>query len=114
MKNVSLDKKVKSKIKKGDQVIVRSGSFKGRIGAVERVFADGRLHISGVACKKHVRPNPQKNIEGGIVDKPVALLGCKVSIYNPVTKKADSIGYKFLEDGRKVRCFKSNNEIIDL
>jgi large subunit ribosomal protein L24 len=105
---------IKSKLKKGDQVIVNSGSFKGTIGEIEKVLSDGRLHVAGISCKRHVKANPNNGVEGGILDKPKAILPCKVSIYNPITKKADRIGKRFLEDGTKVRFFKSNNEVIDV
>lgn len=104
----------KSKFKKGDQVIVIAGSNKGTIGEVEKVFANGRVHVQGVTCKKHVKANPNQGVEGGILDKPKAIDTSNVAIYNPITKKADRIGFKFLEDGKKVRFFKSNQEVIDV
>lgn len=105
---------IKTKLKKGDQVIVTAGSFKGTIGEVDKVLPNGRVYVQGVTCKKHVKANPNQGVDGGIIDKARSLDPSNVSIYNPLTKKADRIGKKFLEDGTKVRFFKSNNEVIDV
>ena len=102
------------KIRKGDQVVVLSGRDKGRKGAVVNVLADDRVVVEGLnRVKRHQKPNPQKNLPGGIVEKEAPLHLSKVAIWNPSTKKADRIGVKTLTDGRKVRCFRSNGEMLD-
>jgi large subunit ribosomal protein L24 len=101
-----------SKIKKGDNVVVLSGRDKGKRGDVTRVLGDHVL-VAGVnQVKKHQRPNPMKGEQGGIVTKEAPLHVSNVAIWNPVSKKADRIGVRSLEDGRKVRFFKSNGELI--
>lgn len=113
MQNVA--HRFKYKLKKGDQVIVLAGKYKGKIGEILQVRADARVKVLGVnIIKKHVKPNPQKNQEGGIVEREAPLHISNVAIYNPITKKADRVGYKSLEDGRKVRYFKSTKEVIDV
>jgi large subunit ribosomal protein L24 len=102
------------KIRKGDQVVVISGRDKNRRGAVLQVLADGRVVVEGINMrKKHQRPNPNLNRQGGIVDKEMPLPASKLAIWNPGAKKADRIGFKTLSDGKKVRFFKSNGEMID-
>jgi large subunit ribosomal protein L24 len=102
------------KIKKGDDVIVTTGKDKGKRGAVLRVVGAEHLVIEGAnKVKKHQRPNPMRGQTGGIVEKEMPLHVCKVAIFNPQTRKADRVGIRFLEDGRKVRFFKSNGEVID-
>ena len=102
------------KIRKGDQVIVLSGRNKGRRGAVLQVLADGRVLIESVnMAKKHTKPNPQANKQGGIIEKSLPLNISKIAIWNPAEKTADRIGFKTLTDGKKVRFFKSNGEMID-
>jgi large subunit ribosomal protein L24 len=102
------------KIRKGDQVILLSGRDKGRRGAVIQVLADGRVVVEGVnMAKKHTKPNPQGGKPGGIVDKEVPLAVSKVAIWNPGAKKGDRIGVKTLTDGKRVRFFKSNGEMLD-
>lgn len=101
------------KIKKNDEVIVIAGSDKGNRGNVVRVL-DDRLLVSGVnKVKKHQKPNPVKGEAGGIVEKEMPIHVSNVAIYNATAKKADRIGFKTLEDGRKVRVFKSSGEVID-
>lgn len=103
------------KIKTGDEVIVITGKYKGTKGTVLRKLKDGRLVVEGVnIVKKHTRANPNQGIEGGIVEKEAPIQASNVAIYNPATKKADRVGFKQLEDGKKVRFFKSNDEVIDL
>jgi large subunit ribosomal protein L24 len=103
------------KIRKGDQVIVLSGRDKGRRGAVIQVLADGRVLVESVnMAKKHTKPNPQANKPGGIVEKELPLPLSKVAVWNPGTKKADRIGIKTLADGKRVRFFKSNGEMLDV
>ena len=102
------------KIRKGDQVIVLSGRDKGRRGAVIQVLADGRVLIESVnMTKKHTKPNPQANKPGGIIEKEMPLPLCKVALWNPAAKRGDRVGIKRLSDGKKVRFFKSNGEVID-
>lgn len=104
-----------NKIRKGDEVIVITGNTKdkGKRGTVLRVQADGRLVVEGVkVAKKHQRPNPVKGVEGGLVEKAMPIDVSNVAIFNPVTKKADRVGFKFLEDGTKIRVFKSNGEAV--
>ena len=103
-----------NKIRKGDQVVVLSGRDKGRKGAVLQVLADGRVVIESVnRVKKHQKPNPQANRQGGIIEKEMPLPVAKVAIWNPGAKKAVRVGFKRLADGKKVRFFKSNGEMID-
>jgi len=102
------------KIKKGDDVIVITGKDKGRRGTVLRVVDLEHVLVEGAnRVKKHQRPNPMKNTTGGIVDKEMPLHVSNVAIFNPGTKKADRIGTRLLDDGRRVRTFKSNGEVID-
>ena len=102
------------KIKKGDEVIVTTGKDKGRRGTVLSVTSDDRVLVENVnMAKKHTKPNPNAGIEGGIVEKEMPLNISNVMHYNPVTEKGDRVGIRKLEDGRKVRYFKSNNEVLD-
>ena len=102
------------KLKKGDDVIVTVGKDKGKRGAVLRVLDADHLIVEGAnKVKKHQRPNPMRGLTGGIVEKEMPLHVSKVAIFNPQTRKADRIGFRLLEDGRKVRFFKSNGEVID-
>ena len=103
-----------NRIKKGDEVIVISGRDKGKRGAVLRRVDDQHLVVEGVnRVKKHTRPNPMKGITGGIVDKDLPIHISNVALFNPATQKADRVGIKSLEGGRKVRVFKSNGEQVD-
>lgn len=103
------------KIKKGDEVIVITGKDKGRRGQVIRVLTDvDKVVVQNVnVAKRHTRPNPQRGISGGIVEKEMPIHISNVAIYNAKTGKGDRVGIRTLEDGRKVRFFKSNNELID-
>jgi len=101
------------KIRKGDQVVVLSGRDKGRRGAVLEVSEDAVL-VEGVnLVKRHTRGNPQTNKQGGIIEKPMPLHRSKVAVWNPSTKQADRVGFKTLADGKKVRTFRSNGEMLD-
>jgi large subunit ribosomal protein L24 len=103
-----------SKIKKGDQVVVLSGRDKGRQGQVLKVLANGSVLVENVnKVKKHQKPNQQANVPGGIIEKEMPLAVSKVAIWNSGAKRADRIGYKTLADGKKVRFFKSNGEMLD-
>ena len=102
------------KILKGDEVIVLAGKDKGKRGAVLRVLVDGNLVVEGInLAKKHQKPNPVRGVAGGIVEIAKAIDVSNVGIFNPATQKADRVGFKVLEDGRKVRFFKSNGELVD-
>jgi large subunit ribosomal protein L24 len=101
------------KIRKGDEVIVIAGKDKGKRGAVVRRVGTEYVVVEGVnRVKKHVKPNPMKGEVGGVVDKDMPLHASNVSLYNPATKKADRVGFKLLENGKKVRVFKSNGEVV--
>ncbi len=103
------------KIKKGDEVIVLVGKDRGKRGTVKQVLTNDRVIVEGVnLVKKHQKPNPARGIPGGIIEKELPIHVSNVAIYNPQTEKADRVGFRFLEDGRKVRYFKSTNEVIDL
>lgn len=103
-----------NKIKKGDDVIVIAGKDKGKRGTVLRVV-EGRVVVENVnLAKKHVKPDPNKGEPGGIVDREMPMDSSNVAHYNPMTNKADRVGYKILDDGRKVRFYKSNGEIVDV
>ena len=101
------------KIRKGDEVIVIAGKDKGKRGTIVRRVDSERVVVEGVnRVKKHVKPNPVKGVVGGVVDKDMPLHISNVSLYNPATKKADRVGFKSLEDGKKVRVFKSNGQVV--
>lgn len=101
------------KIKKGDDVVVITGKDKGRRGTVLKV-GEERVVVAGInRVKKHTKPNPMKGITGGIVDKEMPIHISNIAIFNPATQKADRIGIRQLDDGRKVRFFKSNGEVVD-
>ena len=102
------------KIKRDDEVVVVTGRDKGKRGKVTRVLSDGRLLVTGVQIiKKHQKPNPQAGIAGGIIEKEAPIEASNVAIFNPATQKADRVGFKVLDDGRKIRVFKSNGEAAD-
>jgi large subunit ribosomal protein L24 len=102
------------KFRKGDQVVVLTGRDKGRQGAVIRVLDDDQLIVEGInMVKRHQRPNPQAGKQGGIQSKEMPMHVSKVAIWNPATKKADRVGFKVLADGKKVRRFSSNGEMLD-
>ena len=102
------------KIKKGDNVVVITGRDKGKRGDVSLIVGDTHVVVGGInTVKKHAKPNPMKNQPGGIVTKEVPIHVSNVAIWNPVTQKADRIGFRVMEDGRKVRFYKSNGEQIN-
>ena len=102
------------RIRKGDEVIVLAGRDKGKRGTVLRRVDTDHVVVEGVnRTKKHQRPNPMKGITGGIVDKDLPIHVSNVALFNPATKKADRVGSKTLQDGRKVRIFKANDEQVD-
>jgi large subunit ribosomal protein L24 len=103
-----------NKIRKGDQVVVTTGKDKGKRGTVLRVLPTSKVVVEGInRVKKHQKPNPMKGMTGGIVEKEMALHVSNVAIFNSVSSKADRVGFRVLEDGRKVRFFKSNGEVVD-
>lgn len=103
------------KIRKGDDIVMIAGKDKGRRGLVMRMLDDSHVLVEGVnKVKKHEKPNPIKGIAGGIVEKEMAVDISNVALFNPATQKADRVGIKVLEDGRKVRYFKSNGEVLDV
>jgi len=103
-----------NRIKKGDEVVIITGRDKGKRGAVLRRVDDSHLLVEGInRVKKHQRPNPAKGETGGIVEKDMPIHISNVALFNPATQKADRVGIKVLEDGRKVRVFKSNDEQVE-
>ena len=102
------------RIRKGDDVIVLAGKDKGKRGSVLSVVGDRVLVENVNMAKKHVKPNPNKGEQGGIVPKEMPLDISNVALFNPATNKGDRVGFKTLEDGRKVRIFKSNGEVVDI
>ena len=102
-----------NKIRKGDEVVVIAGRDKGRRGTVIKVL-EGQVIVENLnMVKRHTKPNPQRNAQGGIVEKEAAIDISNVMLWNPVAKKGDRIGIRTLADGRKVRFFKSNKEVVD-
>jgi len=102
------------KIRRDDEVIVISGKHKSRRGKVLKVQADGRLLVGGVnLVKRHTKANPMAGIAGGVVEKEAPLEASNVAIYNPETHKADRVGFRILEDGKKIRIFKSTQKPVD-
>ncbi len=104
-----------NKIKKGDEVIVRTGKDKGRRGTVLQVFDDGRVLVEGVnLAKKHTKPNPQLGEPGGILDKAMPLDGSNVMVFNPKSKKGERIGFRVEDDGTRVRVFRGTGDVVDI
>ena len=103
------------KIKKGDDVIVITGRDKGKRGTVLRLVDGSHVLVQGAnKVKKHERPNPMKNTTGGIIDKEMPLHISNIALYNPATQKADRVGVKEIDGGKRVRYFKSNGEVVDV
>ena len=103
------------RIRKGDEVIVIAGRNKGQRGNVLSVVDEDRLLVENVnMVKRHTKPDPQRNVPGGIVEKESPIHVSNVQVFNAVTGKADRVGYKTLEDGTKVRIFKSTGEAVDI
>jgi len=101
-----------NKIKKGDEVIVRTGKDKGRRGTVLQIFDDGRILVEGVnLAKKHTKPNPNLGEQGGILDKAMPLDISNVLVFNPKSKKGERVGFRVEDDGSKVRVFKSGDKV---
>ncbi len=103
-----------NKIRKGDEIIVIAGKDKGKRGTVVRMLENDRLIVENInMVKKHQKPNPVLGVAGGIVEKEASVHVSNVAIFNRATGKGDRVGFRVLEDGRKVRFFKSNQEVID-
>jgi large subunit ribosomal protein L24 len=102
-----------NKIRKGDEVVVIAGRDKGRRGTVVKMLGDRAVVENINMVKRHTKPNPQRNVQGGIVEKEASIDLSNVALWNPVAKKGDRVGIRTLADGRKVRFFKSNKETVD-
>jgi len=104
---------VKCKLKIGDMVVVTAGKDKGRSGKLLKYIKNNRIIVEGInKVKKHQRANPQLNQQGGIIEKEMGIHVSNLALLNPVANKADRVGIKILEDGQKVRYFKSNGEVV--
>ena len=102
-----------NKIRTGDQVIVTAGKDKGKQGSITKILSNGRCYVSGVQIiKRHTKPNPNAGIAGGIVEKEASIDMSNISIFNSSTKKADKVSVKLLEDGKKIRVFRSSGKEI--
>ena len=102
-----------AKIRQGDEIIVIAGKDKGRRGTVIRVYEDERILVESInIARKHQKPNPNAGVAGGIIEKEMPVDISNVMLFNPTTQKGDRVGYRNLEDGKKVRYAKKNNEII--
>ncbi len=103
-----------NRIRKGDEVIVNTGKDKGRRGVVLRVLDTDRVVVEGInRVKRHTRPNPMSGVAGGVVEKEMSIHVSNVALFNSAAQKADRVGFRVLEDGRKVRVFKSSGEVVD-
>ena len=103
------------RIRKGDEVIVIAGRSKGQRGHVLKVLKDGRLLVENVnMVMRHQKPDPQAQKPGGIIEREAPIQASNVMLYNPATDQGDRVGFKFLEDGRKVRFFRSTGEVVDI
>jgi len=103
-----------NKIRKGDLVILNTGKDKGKQGAVLSILNSGHVVVEGLnLVKKHAKANPMKGIAGGIIAKEMPLDISNVALFNSATQKGDRVGFKTLDDGRKIRVFKSNGEAVD-
>jgi large subunit ribosomal protein L24 len=103
------------RIRKGDEVVVIAGRDKGKRGNVLRVMPNGRIVVSDInMVKRHTKPNPGRGVPGGIIEKEMSIDASNVMLYNTQSGKGDRIGFRTLEDGRKVRYFKSTNEVVDI
>ena len=103
-----------NKIRKGDEVILNTGKDKGKRGTVLNVLDTGHVVVEGAnMVKKHAKPNPMKGVAGGIINKEMPIDISNVALFNPATQKGERVGFKTLDDGRKVRVFKSSGEVVD-
>ena len=106
--------KAKMRIRKGDDVVVLTGKDRGKRGTVLRIVDAEHVVVEGAnKVKKHQRPNPMKGVTGGIIEREMPLHVSNVALFNPASSKGDRVGIKILEDGRRVRFFKSNGEVVD-
>ena len=104
-----------NKIRKGDEIIVRTGKDKGRHGTVLQVLEDDRVLVEGInLAKKHTKPNPNIGEQGGIVDKAMPLDASNVMVFNPKSKKGERVGFRVEDDGRKVRIFSGTGDVVDI
>lgn len=104
-----------NRIRKGDEVIVSTGRSKGQRGHVLRVMDNDRLIVENAnMVKRHTKADPQRNVAGGIIEKEATIHASNVMLFNPATNKGERIGIKILEDGSKVRIFKSTGEVVDI
>ena len=102
-----------NRIKKGDQVVVNTGKDKGKLGEVVRVDGD-RVVVANVnIVKRHTKPNPQAGVAGGVVEREASIHISNVNVLNPASGKGERVGFKVLEDGRKLRVFRSSGEALD-
>ena len=102
------------KLRKGDEVVVLIGKDKGKRGTVQKAVSADKIVVEGInRAKKHQKPNPSRDVQGGIIDIDMPIHISNVALYNPETKKADKVGFRILDDGKKVRFFKSTNEVVD-
>jgi large subunit ribosomal protein L24 len=103
------------KIRKGDDVIVLTGKDRGKRGTVIRIVGDDRVVVENInMVKRHTKGNPQRGEPGGILDKEMPIHISNIALYNPASGSGDRVGFKILDDGRKVRVFKSNQEVVDI
>ncbi len=102
------------KIRSNDEIVVITGKDKGRRGKVMQVLAENKVLVQGInRVKKHVKPNPNAGVQGGIIEKEMPMDDSNVMLVNPATGKGDRVGFKLLDDGKKIRVFKSNGERVD-
>ena len=102
------------KIRKGDEVQILAGRDKGKRGSVIRVFPNDKILVEGVnIVKRHTKADPQAGTAGGVIEKEAPIFTSKVALFNPNSQKADRVGFRTLKDGKKVRFFKSNDEVVD-
>ena len=103
-----------NKIRKGDEVILNTGKDKGKRGTVLSILDTGHVVVEGAnMVKKHAKPNPMRGVVGGIINKEMPIDISNVALFNPATQKGERVGFKTLDDGRKVRVFKSSGEVVD-
>ena len=104
-----------NKLKKGDTVIIKAGKDKGKKGEIMKVIDEENLVVSNInLAKKHIKGNPNKGVDGGIIEREMPIHISNIMIFNPLTKKGDRVGFKKLHTGKRVRVFRSNNEVIDI
>ena len=104
-----------NKLKKGDTVIIKAGKDKGKKGEIMKVIDEENLVVSNInLAKKHIKGNPNKGVDGGIIEREMPIHISNIMIFNPLTKKGDRVGFKKLDTGKRVRIFRSNKEVIDI